>query len=324
MTTPTTTHAPASRALFVYAFIMVLAVLFLILAGAMVTSTDSGLAVPDWPLSFGQVMPEMTGGVFYEHGHRMVATAVGALTVILALWIQLRDPRRWLRRLAWATVALVVVQGLFGGVTVLLKLPVWTSTVHACLAQSFLLLTVWIAMALAPGWPQAGPLPTRAAGLRGWTAAATAAIFLQLVLGAVMRHMNAGLAIPDWPTSFGQAFPPSFTSEIAIHFAHRWWAAGVVALVAAASVHTLRTAGPRGDLRRPAVAMMLLVLVQAALGVMVVLTQRHPHTTSTHVVLGAILLAVSFVLTLRAWRGTRRAEAGASSAHTAPLRGVTA
>ena len=91
MSTPTPTSAPVSRALFVYACLVVLSVVFLILAGAMVTSTDSGLAVPDWPLSFGQVMPEMTGGVFYEHGHRMVATGVGALTVILALWIQLRE-----------------------------------------------------------------------------------------------------------------------------------------------------------------------------------------------------------------------------------------
>ena len=97
--------------LFRFMQIMTCAVVFLLLAGAAVKSTESGLAVPDWPLSFGKLMPEMKGGVFFEHGHRMVATTVGALTIILAVWFWMRDPRPALRRLGWVALAMVVLQG---------------------------------------------------------------------------------------------------------------------------------------------------------------------------------------------------------------------
>jgi len=145
--------------LYRYAQLVVAAVVFLLVAGAMVTSTGSGLAVPDWPLSYGQLMPPMEGGVFYEHGHRMVATAIGILTIVLAVWLWRKEPRRWLRRLGWVALGLVVLQGLFGGMTVLLKLPVWTSATHACLAQGFFLVTVFIALSLSPGWSSTSPLP---------------------------------------------------------------------------------------------------------------------------------------------------------------------
>jgi len=268
----------------------------------MVTSTGSGLAVPDWPLSFGQVMPPMKGGVFYEHGHRMVATAVGLLTILLAVWIQRSDPRPWMRKLGWTALGLVVLQGVLGGMTVLLKLPVWTSAGHACLAQGFFLVVVFLALALSPRWEfpafgrgEAGRVPALAA-------LATGAIYIQLVLGAVMRHMNAGLVIPDFPLVFGGLVPPHFTPEVAVHYAHRVWAVVVLAAVLAASIAALRGGETRPDFQRPATLMILLLVIQITLGASIIWSRRQVTVTTLHVVVGAILLASSFVLTVRSWR----------------------
>src|SRR5437762_11708156 len=106
------------------------ATLFLIFAGAMVTSTGSGLAVPAWPLSYGRLMPPMVGGIFYEHGHRMIATSVGILTVILAVALYRREKRAWVRRLGYGAFAAVVLQGVLGGLTVIFLLPTAVSVAH--------------------------------------------------------------------------------------------------------------------------------------------------------------------------------------------------
>src|SRR5579884_689510 len=107
------------------------ATLFLIFAGAMVTSTGSGLAVPDWPLSYGRLMPPMVGGIFYEHGHRMIAATVGFLTVIQAIWLQLAARKKFLKVLGWCSVGAVIAQGVLGGLTVLFLLPPAISIAHA-------------------------------------------------------------------------------------------------------------------------------------------------------------------------------------------------
>src|SRR5438132_12273459 len=113
--------------------LLVASTLALIFVGGLVTSTGSGLSVPDWPLSYGRVMPPMVGGVFYEHGHRMVASTVGFLTLVLALWTAQAERRATVRRLAWAALAAVIAQGLLGGLTVLFLLPKAISIAHACL-----------------------------------------------------------------------------------------------------------------------------------------------------------------------------------------------
>ncbi len=291
----------ANRSLFIFSGVVAASVMFLLLAGAMVTSTGSGLAVPDWPLSFGQVMPPMEGGVFYEHGHRMVATAVGFLSIILAVWLWRAETRPWLRRMGWITLGLVILQGLLGGATVLLKLPVATSAAHATLAQAIFLLVVLITLALSRAWNrEVGPGDTPAT-LAPWSTATTAAIFLQLILGAVMRHMNAGLVIPDWPTSFGGLVPPTFTAEVAVHFAHRTWAYGVALLVVISTTLALRDRSG-SPARGLGILQLALTAIQITLGASVILTGRQVHVTSTHVVVGALLLAASFVLTVWSWR----------------------
>lgn len=169
--------------------------LLLVVAGALVTSNDAGLAVPDWPLSYGSLMPPMVGGIFYEHGHRMVATFVGMLTIALAVWLQLREPRRWMRRLGWIALAAVIAQGLLGGLTVLFFLPRPVSISHASLAQLFFCTTVAIAFFTSRWWmseveQRQGPA---ADDLRRFAIAMAVVVFFQLVLGASFRHRAIGI-----------------------------------------------------------------------------------------------------------------------------------
>ena len=177
------------------------ATLVLIFVGALVTSTGSGLAVPDWPLSFGQVFPPMVGGVLFEHGHRLVAALVGLLTVTLMVLLTHWESRLWVRWLARGAVLAVVLQGTLGGLTVLWRLPLVVSVTHACLAQAFLCLVITLAVCTAPSWQAtpAGRAEQQQPPL--WVLAAITAgmVYLQLILGALMRHMGAGLAIPDFP-----------------------------------------------------------------------------------------------------------------------------
>jgi cytochrome c oxidase assembly protein subunit 15 len=288
-----------SRLLYRYAQLLTVLVVFLLVAGALVTSTGSGLAVPDWPLSFGQVMPPMEGGVFYEHGHRMVAAAVGFLTILLAVWVGKRDRRPWMRRLGWIALGLVILQGVLGGMTVLLKLPVWTSAAHACLAQAFFMVVVFMTLALSPGWTAASVRASRS--LPALALLTTLAIYIQLILGAVTRHLNAALVIPDFPLAFGGLVPPVFTPAVGVHYAHRVWAVVVAVLVFSVAVKTLRSVS-RPDFRRPAVLLMILIVVQVLLGAFIIWTQRQAAVATLHVVTGAVLLATSLVLTVRSRR----------------------
>src|ERR1700731_353581 len=174
--------------------------LFLIFAGAMVTSTGSGLAVPDWPLSYGMLMPPMVGGIFYEHGHRMVAATVGLLTVIQAIWLQRRERKRFVRILGWCAVGAVIAQGLLGGLTVLLLLPPAVSIAHASLAEIFFCTNVSIALFTSRWFASVRSMPKGDAPIAGSTALLVL-VFAQILVGALMRHLHAGLAIPDFPLS---------------------------------------------------------------------------------------------------------------------------
>jgi cytochrome c oxidase assembly protein subunit 15 len=297
--------------------------LFLIFAGGMVTSTGSGLAVPDWPLSYGQLFPPMVGGIFYEHGHRMIATAVGFLTLVLAFWLWRSEPRGWVKRLGFAAVGAVILQGLLGGITVLLLLPTAVSVAHAGLAELFLCLTVTIATVSSHGWieaPPRRPYPQPGLSLGTLTAVTTGLIFAQILIGAVMRHTGAGLAIPDFPLSYGQLWPPSFVGGIAIHFAHRVGAVVVSLAVLAVVVHVLRLHREDGWLVRPTLLLLALLVWQIVLGALTIWTVKAPVPTSLHVVGGAATLATSLALTLRAHRrfAPRSAMAAESSAGAVP------
>ena len=137
--------------MYLFSLFLTGAVFLLILAGGLVTSHQAGLAVPDWPLSYGQAFPPMVGNVFWEHGHRMIAGTVGILTLILALWIQMSEKRSWIKKLAWTAFGAVVLQAVLGGLTVLYLLPAPISILHACLAQTFFCLVIAITFFLRPG-----------------------------------------------------------------------------------------------------------------------------------------------------------------------------
>lgn len=269
----------------------------------MVTSTDSGLAVPDWPNTYGHFMfsfpfEKMVGGIFYEHGHRMIASMVGMLTIALAVWTWRVDSRRWIRWLAVGALATVILQGLLGGLTVLFLLPAPISIGHAGLAQLFFCITVSLALFTSRGWrTQFSQLPDDAT-LKRLTLAASVLIYLQILLGATMRHREAGMAIPDFPLAFGRLLPPFWSIDIAVHFAHRVGALVVAAMIVA-TVAYLRRYQTHPSLRRPAALMLCLVAVQVTLGAFVVLTGLQPIVNTAHVVNGALLLATSVVLTLR-------------------------
>lgn len=178
-----------------YAILLSVCTLFLVVAGASVTSKEAGLSVPDWPLSYGQVMPPMIGGVKFEHGHRMIATFVGMLTIGLAIWLQRADSRSWMRKLGWISLAAVIGQGILGGLTVLLLLPPAVSISHACLAQLFFSTMVAIALFTSKRW-QDGPEIVED---HGWPSLRTLAIVVpvmvlaQVALGAAFRHRVLGL-----------------------------------------------------------------------------------------------------------------------------------
>ena len=313
------------------------ATLLLVAAGGVVTSTDSGLAVPDWPLAYGLVFPPMVGGILYEHGHRIVATLVGLLTVGLAIWLWKREQRNWLRRLGLLAVAAVICQGVLGGLTVLYLLPTPVSVAHACLAQTFFCLTVAIALFTSPGWqssPEVPPDGDRIA-LRTLALATTIVVYVQLFLGAVVRHTEAGPAIPDFPLSFGGVvppissltidptipFPPSPETQVhrvLIHFVHRAWAVVVLGATAWTSVRVLRRHPRVGSLRWPAAAVLVLVPLQILLGASVVWTEMAASVTTAHVVVGAAILASSLLVLLNAWRVPVRPVASDRAGTAAP------
>ena len=302
-----------------FGLLLVAATLGLIFAGGLVTSTGSGLAVPDWPLSYGMLMPPMVGGIFYEHGHRMIASAVGFLTLVLALSTAWREARPGVRRLAWAALGVVIAQGVLGGLTVLFLLPTAVSVAHACLAQTFFCVVIALAYSTSNEWLAAGEPRADLAGMRAVALTTTLAVWLQLLVGALMRHMGAGLAIPDFPLAFGHLVPTFTSRAIVVHFAHRVGAVIVVALIA----RLYLTARRSGDaaLVRPALAACLLALLQVALGAATVLTAKAVTPTTFHVATGAAVLGTCWFTTLRAWRRYRPAPGTAPVG--APVGGVS-
>jgi cytochrome c oxidase assembly protein subunit 15 len=280
--------------------------ILLIAAGGMVTSTGSGLSVPDWPTTYGWNMftfplSKWVGGIRYEHSHRLIASTVGFLTIILAAWTWWVDPRRWVRRLGFAALGAVILQGLLGGLTVLLLLPPAVSIGHAALAQIFFCLTVTLAVVTSPRWkntvsPVNDPMLRRVATLT------TVLIYAQILLGATMRHTHAGLAIPDFPLAFGHVIPPVWNTGVAIHFAHRLGALIVTLAILATAGHVFYHHGRRREVVRPALMLLFLVSMQVTLGAFVIWSGKDPVINTAHVVNGALTLGTSLLLTLRTHR----------------------
>jgi heme a synthase len=295
--------------------------LLLIFAGAMVTSTGSGLAVPDWPLNYGMILPPMVGGILYEAGHRLIASFVGFLVVIQAIWLQLREPKRFVRTLGWTSLGAVIAQGVLGGMTVLFLQPHALSVAHGAVAEIFLCINVSIAFFTSRSFLALREQKIDHAPIAS-TTALVALVYLQIIAGAVMRHLGAGLAIPDFPLSFGHIVPAFTSASIAANFAHR--VGGTVVAIAM----LVAVANAWRHFRGFAVALIAIVALQIFLGAEVVwsgdprlyhslagdVAMKHAAITSFHVVTGALTLALSLLLALSTRTVARHsvsAEAGA-------------
>jgi len=268
--------------------------LLLIVVGALVTSNDAGLSVPDWPTTFGSLyrIPPMVGGVKFEHGHRMVAELIGFLTIVLAVWTSKVDRRPWMRKLGWAALATVIAQGVLGGITVLHFLPPSVSAAHATLGQTFFCLVVALWLFTGRTWVQDPrmQLPTKRPSLPWLATAAAACVYVQLILGAAFRHHGIKLL-------------PHIISAAVVTFVLLWTVVRVLSEYALVE-----------QLRRPALMLLTLLMVQLALGFGAWLTRVEwgrdapqpglamVYTTVSHVAVGALLLATSVVLAIQAWR----------------------
>lgn len=312
-------------ALRVYTRLVAACTALLIFAGGLVTSTGSGLSVPDWPNTYGWNMftfplEKMVGGIRYEHSHRLIASGVGFLIIVLAVWLWRTEPRAWVRRLGYLALGAVITQGVLGGITVLWFLPAPISIAHASLAQIVFCLTTAIALFVSRGWLRTSASPDDPV-LRTLTAVTTGWIYLQIVVGATMRHTDAGLAIPDFPLAFGHLIPPHWDLKIAVHFAHRVGALVASALIVATVGHVFYHHRRHGALVRSSLLLLVLLAAQITLGAMTILTAKHYIVNSLHVVTGASVLATSLVLTLRAHR-SRFAESAlpGTASITRPVR----
>jgi heme a synthase len=282
-----------------FAILVACATFFLIIAGALVTSNDAGLATPDWPLSNGQVFPKMVGNLFWEHGHRLVATSVGMLTIVLTVYLFLKEKRSWVRRLGVFALIAVIAQGLLGGLTVKLMLPLAVSSAHATLAQLFFCITVSLAVFTSRSWSsealrleEKGIVP-----VRYLCAAALVTIFLQLILGATLRHS----------ATWDQHLP----TELVL--AHIGGAVAVLITLGSASISILRRYKGETFITRPASIALGLLILQLGLGIAAYMTRLASPSdpqplnpmisiTVAHVACGALVFVTTIVLTLRTFR----------------------
>jgi cytochrome c oxidase assembly protein subunit 15 len=284
-----------NRGLHCFAIVLACWTFLLIIAGALVTSNDAGLSVPDWPTSFGSLykIPKLVGGVKFEHTHRMIAQVAGLLTIVLAVWTWRAEKRRWMRVLGWGALGTVIAQGILGGLTVLFYLPPPISSAHAALAQTFFCIAVAIAVFTGQKWVEEQPrveFDTRRPSLFTLTLFSIFVLYVQLILGAMFRH-------------HGLSWWPHVLHAVVVSFVLAWTA--VRALTVYSNIEAVR---------RPAIVMLSLVIAQLCLGFTAFLTRVswgrdavQPElpmvvSTVTHVAVGALLLASAVILAIQVWR----------------------
>ena len=328
-----------------FAVATAMATLVLIGLGGLVTSHGVGMAVPDWPTTYGYNMflfpiSQWVGGIFYEHTHRLVASGVGLLTTILAVWLWLKEERSWLRWLGVLAFFLVVLQGVLGGLRVTLHRNE-LGIVHGTLAQLFLVLVCAMALFTSRAWqrlasmrlPAPKPWSTRALFV-----VATGMILFQLILGATMRHQHAGLAVPDFPLAYGKLWPPMDEASLAVinqgrvdardfgpvtpfqiglHMAHRLGAVLILFAVGFSALNLERQAGRTAPLTKLAWSWLALICLQGILGAATVWSNKAADVATAHVVLGSLSLAMGALLAIMLFRcrlGNQEAPAAVGSA----------
>ena len=306
------TYGTGRTLVFAYAVFTAVCAFILLISGGLVTSKGVGMTVPDWPNSYGYNMftfpiSRWVGGIFYEHAHRLIASGVGLLTVVLAVLLWFAEPRRWVRVLGYIAVAAVIVQGVLGGLRVVL-IKDEIGIFHGMLAQAYISLLVVIAIALSKAFATGGARwRWHAPGLLRWVVTLTILVYLQLAIGAAMRHEHAGLAVHDFPLAYGQLWPsisaqqleainaqriasgevPTTLTNIHVHMLHRLMAVVIFAGIAAYAWHARRAAMGALIASRWWV---VLVVTQISLGAWTVLSDKAADITTAHVAVGALTL----------------------------------
>jgi cytochrome c oxidase assembly protein subunit 15 len=312
-----------------FAWFVCVAALFLICSGGMVTSKNVGLAVPDWPTTFGYNMflfpvSKWVGGILFEHTHRLIASAVGFLTIILAIWLWRDESRRWVRNLGVIALLGVILQGILGGLRVtMLKDEI--GIFHACVAQAFLALLVLIALATTSLWRSLDKIDIsqeKFAPIRRLAIAITLAIYVQLALGATMRHQHRDLSILDFPTANGAWIPD--TSATALAKINRWRDARALSDVDAFQIwlqmthrgaalligigviafcsRVWRNARQVPTLKKFSIWWVTLLLVQLTLGAWTIWSNKAADIATAHVAVGAIMLSFGVSISAICWR----------------------
>jgi heme a synthase len=312
------------RLLHWYSLFVAVAVLVLICSGGLVTSHEAGMAVPDWPNSFGYnmflfPMSKWIGGIFYEHTHRLIASTVGLLTLVLCAATLMIEQRSWVKCMSAIAVLAVVTQGVLGGMRVTEHNAV-LGLFHACLAQSFFALVATIALVTSKSWKTISSAESDDIILRKSRVSAialTVAILVQLALGAAMRHSHTGLSIPDFPTVYGGLFPPTTSEAIAkinsarlpvqqpitagliwLQYIHRFLALCISIEVIRTAIRLLWQPRLLAPIRFAAAGWIGLVIVQVALGAWTVWSNKAADVATAHVLAGALTLVTGVLLSV--------------------------
>lgn len=316
-------------ALFWFAVLNTVATFLLIGLGGLVTSHEAGMSVPDWPTTYGYNMfvfplDKWVGGIFYEHSHRLLASAVGLLTTILAVWLWLKDSRKWIHWLGLTAFLLVIVQGILGGLRVRWMLD-WLGIPHGAIAQAFLALCSAMALFTSRWWKKAESEKQIAVprGLRGHVLFVTLLILVQLLIAATMRHQHAGLAINDFPLAHGQLWPATVPEAIAnynahrppgmidspitafqviLQMVHRLVAYAIFLGVAAVGMLARKQLGGADALAKFAWFWLALIVLQIGLGAWTIWSNKAADVTTLHVMVGASALLVGAIWWLIAAR----------------------
>ena len=304
--------------LFRFALLTAFVTFLLIGLGGLVTSHEAGMSVPDWPTSYGYNMFALPikfwkGGAFFEHTHRLLASAVGFLTTVLAVWLWLKDSRRWMHWLGIAAFLGVVAQGILGGLRVTMKMNS-LGIFHGAVAQTFFVLVCAIALFTSRFWVELAAKQNTffvSRGLRSHVLFVTILIFAQLLIGATMRHQHAGLAIPDFPSAYGKIWPdtsaaavagynmhrveingenPITAFQILLQMIHRLVALLILAGVASAAWLAQKRLGGKDPLAKLAFGWLALILAQVALGAATIWTNKAADVATAHVMVGALSL----------------------------------